>query len=88
MADKVFPSDLDGEQLHPSIAHFIPLFAFEHLPDHLQEISRPFAELATIVMQRCGGPEASAGLRKLLEAKDCAVRAALSGGFAHQETNR
>lgn len=64
-------------KLHPSIEHFIPLFAYEHLPPHLQEISRPFGELAKFVMERCEGPEASAGLRKLLEAKDCAVRAVL-----------
>lgn len=69
--------------VHPSIAHFIPLFAYAHLPERLQEISRPFGDLAKLVMARCAGPEASAALRKLLEAKDCAVRASLAGGFAH-----
>ncbi len=53
-------------------------FAFEHLPSHLREISKPFAELAnTLVATLPPGPELSAGLRKLLEAKDCCVRAAL-----------
>lgn len=64
-------------QIHPSIAHFIPLFTYDHLPPNLQEISRPFGELAQFMVDRCEGPEASAGLRKLLEAKDCAVRAAI-----------
>lgn len=53
-------------------------FAFAHLPEHLQTISRPFGELArqldTVLPD---GPEKSAGLRKLLEAKDCFVRARL-----------
>lgn len=74
---QLLPDELDASTLHPSIAHFIPLFAFAHLPERLQEISRPFAELAAVVMQRCAGPEASAALRKLLEAKDCAVRSLL-----------
>lgn len=51
-------------------------FAYLHLPSYLQSISRPFALLAQEmdqVLQQ--GPEKTAGLRKLLEAKDCAVRA-------------
>lgn len=71
-------------KLHPSIAHFVPLFRYEHLPPHLQDISKPFGELAELVMARCSGPEATVSLRKLLEAKDCAVRAAVVGGFAHE----
>ena len=53
-------------------------FAYTHLPPHLQEISKPFCELANTMadtLPQCA--ETSAGLRKLLEAKDCAVRAAL-----------
>lgn len=53
-------------------------FAYRHLPVHLQTISRPFGELAELMdAQLPDGPEKSAGLRKLLEAKDCMVRAAL-----------
>lgn len=64
--------------MHPSIAHFLPFFAFEHLPERLQDVSRPFGELARKVASELEGPEAAACLRKLLEAKDCAVRAALA----------
>lgn len=54
-------------------------FDYEHLPEGLQEISRPFASLALFMTSELPpGPEVSAGLRKLLEAKDCAVRAALN----------
>lgn len=50
-------------------------FAYEHLPVVLQEISRPIHALAEKMDARLpDGPEKSAGLRKLLEAKDCFVR--------------
>ena len=53
-------------------------FAYAHLPEHLQAISLRFHALAVDLIGRTDpGPEQSAGLRKLLEAKDCFVRAAL-----------
>lgn len=53
-------------------------FAYAHLPEHLQAISRPFGDLAqTIVDTLPSNPERTVALRKLLEAKDCAVRASL-----------
>ena len=62
------------------LADILQHFRFAHLPPHLQEISRDFAELARKTHQRApGDPETAVALRKLLEAKDAAVRAALSG---------
>lgn len=56
----------------------LQFFAYEHLPPHLQEISRPFGEMAHDMAAKLPrNAETSAGLRKLLEAKDCAVRAQL-----------
>lgn len=56
----------------------IKYFAFAHLPAHLQLVSKPIGELAQQFEQQLpDGPEKSAGMRKLLEAKDCFVRAAL-----------
>jgi ferritin-like protein len=53
-------------------------FEYLHLPVHLQSVSKPFSDLAILMAgQLPEGPETSAMLRKLLEAKDCAVRAAL-----------
>lgn len=53
-------------------------FAFAHLPPHLQAISRTFAEVAIWMATTLPrNPERTAGLRKLVEAKDCAVRAQL-----------
>lgn len=54
----------------------IKFFSYEHLPAKLQEISKPIAELAKLMEETLpDGPEKSAGMRKLLEAKDCFVRA-------------
>jgi hypothetical protein len=64
---------------HPSIAHFVPLFRYDHLPEHLRAMSEPFARMAELVVATIEGPEAAACLRKLLEAKDCAVRAVVLG---------
>ncbi len=64
--------------MHPSIEALLKYFEYSHLPVHLQEISRPFGELARTLAERApNNPETTAGIRKLLEAKDCAVRAAL-----------
>lgn len=53
-------------------------FEYGQLPVHLQAVSMPFHRLAHRMAEDLPqGPEVSAGLRKLLEAKDCAVRAAL-----------
>lgn len=56
----------------------IKYFAYEHLPEHLREVSKPVGDLARQMEESLpDGPEKSAGMRKLLEAKDCFVRSAL-----------
>lgn len=50
-------------------------FKYDHLPSHLQNISEPFFKLAQQVCSYPNNAERSTCLRKLLEAKDCAVRA-------------
>lgn len=58
--------------------YLLQFFVWGHLPADLQGISRPFAELAEKLIQTLPrNPERTTALRKLLEAKDCAVRAAL-----------
>lgn len=53
-------------------------FSFQHLPEHLQRVSRPFADLAAEILRLVPrSPERTVALRKLLEAKDAGVRAAL-----------
>lgn len=63
---------------HPGTTFILQFFAFAHLPPHLQEISRPFCELAERIADGPQNAETTAALRKLLEAKDCAVRAVLA----------
>jgi len=61
------------------VEHIIQFFAYEHLPPHLAEVSRPFCELANIIVRDLPrNPERTVALRKLLEAKDAAVRAKLA----------
>ena len=56
----------------------IKYFAYAHLPAHLQAVSKPIGELAEkLEAELPDGPEKSAGMRKLLEAKDRFVRAVL-----------
>jgi len=51
------------------------------LPENLQEISKPFGELAQSINDTIEpGPERTVALRKLLEGKDAAVRAKLHPG--------
>ena len=62
----------------PRTAAMLRWFAHDHLPADLKTVSAACSELAeTITAQLPEGPELTAGLRKLLEAKDCFVRAAI-----------
>jgi len=63
---------------HPATVQLLRHFAWFHLPADLMPVSQACGELADqMVLLLPDGPELSAGLRKLLEAKDCFVRAAL-----------
>lgn len=62
----------------PDLRHF----SYAHLPPHLQRVSKACHDLATLMESEIrDGPERAAGLRKLLEAKDCFVRAKIEAGF-------
>ena len=64
--------------MHPSTVELLRFFEYSHLPPRLQAVSRPLHDLAheVALMETRYGAELTAGLRKLLEAKDCLVRAA------------
>lgn len=55
----------------------LKFFAWEHLPAKLQAVSQPFQVLASHIMTLPRSAERTVALRKLLESKDAAVRAAL-----------
>ena len=64
--------------LHPSARALLDFFEYHHLPPHLAAVSRQCHSLAHLLIEECGNnAEFTAGLRKLLEAKDCFVRSAL-----------
>lgn len=58
--------------------HIAQFFAYAHLPQHLQAVSKPFADLAQGILELPRNPERTVALRKLLESKDAAVRAKLA----------
>ena len=83
---KYFEPTREGETLGSALNHFMDIqpdeilqfFAYEHLPPHLQEVSKPFGEMAKLITQAIPrNAERDMALRKLLESKDCAVRAVL-----------
>ena len=54
-------------------------FTYAHLPPPLAAVSQPFAELAVQLVETLPrNPERTVALRKLLEAKDAAVRARIA----------
>jgi hypothetical protein len=70
------PSDMS--EIHYAQEPMLRWFEYRHLPEKLQESSKPFCELAgwiTRTLPRC--PERTVALRKLLEAKDAGVRSSL-----------
>lgn len=61
------------------VEFLMQFFEYSHLPPHLAEVSAPFGDLAEEMIELLPkNPERTTMLRKLLEAKDCAVRAKLA----------
>lgn len=67
--------------MHLAVKNLLTFFAYAHLPEDLQTISKPVGDLACAMAQDLpSNAELTVGLRKLLEAKDCFVRAKIAGG--------
>ena len=59
--------------------HILQFFRYDHLPPALGDISRLFGDIAGVLVRELPrNPERTVALRKLLEAKDAAVRAKLA----------
>lgn len=70
------PSEFTAEELQADA--ILRYFHYAHLPLVLQERSKPFCDLARhIINTTPRNAERTVALRKLLEAKDAGVRAAL-----------
>lgn len=67
--------------MHPSTENLLTFFAYDHLPPDLQAVAMRFHalahDMANDLDDSTRGAEVVIGLRKLLEAKDCFVRAAM-----------
>lgn len=62
----------------PEVMEVLQYFQYDHLPERLQPVSKPFWELAYVI---AGGPhntQTKIALYRLLDSKDAAVRAHLS----------
>ena len=69
----------NGDGGYIATEHIMQFFAYEHLPTDLQGVSASFHALARLVVDTLPrNPERTVALRKLLEAKDAAVRAKLA----------
>lgn len=74
-------SGLEREKVEMDEERMMKWFGFSHLPEHLQGVSSFFYDAACKVVASIDpGPERTVALRKLLEAKDAAVRAKLNPG--------
>lgn len=69
---------INTEGRHPSTQQIARHFDYEHLKTPMRGFSQQCYDLAAnMIHDLPDGPELTAGLRKLLEAKDCFVRASL-----------
>ena len=70
------PTEFSADELQQD--HILRYFHYAHLPPALQDRSKPFCDLARLIIATTPrNPERIVALRKLLEAKDAAVRASI-----------
>jgi hypothetical protein len=78
--EKTYEPVIEADQTALKVPNdpMLQFFMYGHLPPHMQAVSRPFCELAIFIVETLPrNPERTVALRKLLEAKDCAVRAVI-----------
>ena len=81
MANEFHPAPVEFTKSRIEIDPILRFFHYSHLPPTLRVVSKPFADLAYAIVETIPrNAERTAALRKLLEAKDCAVRAMLPEG--------
>lgn len=78
MTNEIHPAPIEFSDAQLADDHILRFFHYSHLPPTLRERSRPFCELAGLIITTTPrNQERTVALRKLLEAKDAAIRAAL-----------
>jgi len=78
---KARPEQKKDDENRPPEERMLKFFAYGHLPEPAKAVSSEFATIAHMLADNIKpGPERTVALRKLLEAKDAAVRATLFPG--------
>lgn len=76
MGDTIHPAPTEFSSEQIAVDNILRFFHYAHLPERLQGASKPFCDLARHIVETLPrNPERTVALRKLLEAKDAAVRA-------------
>lgn len=76
MSYAIHPAPREFSDIELMEDHILRYFHYEHLPEQLKQISAPFCGMAVFIITSLPrNPERTVALRKLLEAKDAAVRA-------------
>jgi len=79
MTGEIHPAPEEFSPSEIETDHILRYFHYSHLPAGLRARSQPFCSLARMLIDSTPrNPERTIALRKLLEAKDAAVRAGLS----------
>ena len=77
-AQAIHPSPDEFTEAELTADPILRFFHYKHLPPALREVSAPFCQQARGMIDKLPrNAERTVALRKLLEAKDCAVRASL-----------
>lgn len=77
---ELHPAPEEFTAFEVSVDHILQFFHYSHLPPALQARSKPFCQLARMIVDSTPrNPERTVALRKLLEAKDANVRAYVAG---------
>lgn len=70
--------DDSAPTMHPAVRQALRGLNCDHLPEDLRAVAEPFREVGLMMAEELpSDPEVTRGLHKLVEAKDCAVRAAV-----------
>ena len=78
MSEAIHPAPTEFSEEQIAQDHILRYFHYAHLPEVLRNRSKPFCDLARQIVETTPrNPERTVALRKLLEAKDAAVRAGL-----------
>lgn len=79
MTDEIYPAPAGFTDEQLAADPILRYFHFAHLPPHLQTVSAKFYEIVCEILALVPrNAERTVALRKLLEAKDAAVRANVS----------